>query len=224
MPSATARKKPSKKAAKKETVSASISSTERLEQLLKETEAELEKLDPRIHKLEKYIDELKELKLAKQKLITLKLSIQSILNNFSSAKIPENTTNVIKVGLGEVFGKNHEQVKFSTQQKLHSTSDRFSDKTFLPDVAFEQADGILRRKNSINYDLFRAIVFNGGRASTEEMKRYLVENGIRQPGNGQPFDDVELTDISSRVNYLVRKGIVEPDGRGNFTSCLGWSD
>jgi hypothetical protein len=36
------------------------------------------------------------------------------------------------------------------------------------------------------------------------------------------FEEVELTDISSRVNYLVRKGLVNPDGRGNFVSCLGW--
>jgi hypothetical protein len=93
---------------------------------------------------------------------------------------------------------------------------------FLPEMAFNQVDAVLRKKTSINYDLFRAIILNGGKASTEEIKRYLISNHIKQPASGEGFEDVELTDISSRVNYLVRKGIVRPDGRGTFISCLGW--
>ena len=95
---------------------------------------------------------------------------------------------------------------------------------FLPELAFHQADSLLKRKSSINYDLFRAIVFNGGQASTEQIRQYLIEHRIKQPASGESFDDVELTDISARVNYLVRKGLVKAEGRGVFSSCLGWAE
>ena len=83
---------------------------------------------------------------------------------------------------------------------------------------------MLKKQNSINFELFRAIVFNGGQASTEQIRQYLVENRIAMPGTGQFFDDIPLTDISSRVNYLIRKGLVTSGGRGVFVSTLGWEN
>lgn len=206
-----------------------ISSETRLEDLLAETETELEQIEPQIEKLEKQIEKLRELKLAKQKLITLKLSIKSILSNYGENKVSEDTE----------FSLNKSVKGYGATLRTGSVMPEYSDYrntatlvsvpqplrlpgTFLPDRAFAQVNKVLRRKNSLNYELFRAIVFNGGHATTEQIKEYLIENAITQPASGEGFESVELTDISSRVNYLVRKGLVNPDGRGNFVSCLGW--
>lgn len=198
--------------------------------MLEEAEQELETIQPKIDKLELQLQKLKELKLAKQKLITLKLSVQSILSNFSEFKSVD-------------FGTKDQSKNYSSEPKeLNITTKQFEPKTkpnsvssditknprpsgaFLPELAFNQADTILKRKSSINYDLFRAIVFNGGQAHTEQIRQYLIENHIKQPASGESFEAVELTDISARINYLVRKGLVKPDGRGTFISCLGWAE
>jgi hypothetical protein len=207
---------------------ANLSSSKRLEELLEETNRELELLQPKIDKLEKQLDKLKEMKLAKQKLITLKLSIKSILSNFSENKAGSDTTKIINKELSEILSSSPEDTLLKTSQDIRDTSKlktghfESTGTTFVPDMAFNQVNAILRKKTSINYDLFRAIILNGGKASTEQIKQFLVENRVKQPASGEGFEQVELTDISSRVNYLVRKGVVRPDGRGTFISCLGW--
>jgi hypothetical protein len=202
-----------------------ISSTSRLEELLDETESELANLQPQIEKLEKQLDKLKELKLAKQKLITLKLSIKSILSNFSTSQNDNTTTPVDAVNLTKKLSQEALNNKTSTSQATSLTSAPANPgEIFLPEQAFAEVNTVLRKRTSLNYELFRAIVFKGGKASTEDIKAFLVENDIRQPASGESFEAVDLTDISSRVNYLVRKGVVKPDGRGNFISLLGWSD
>lgn len=207
-----------------------ISSTERLQEMLNEAENELELIQPKIDKLESQLQKLKELKLSKQKLITLKLSIQSILSNFSDKK-----TSIVESLLPEKnFSSLMEDEEFSSRQNLTNTkhitlvTKKLKSHTpngmFIPELAFQQVAEVLKRKNSINYDLFRAIVLNGGSASTEQIRQYLIENQIKQPASGEGFNGVELTDISARVSYLVRKGLVKPDGRGVFASCLGWAE
>jgi hypothetical protein len=206
-----------------------ISSASRLEDLLHETELELEQLEPQIEKLEKQIEKLRQLKLAKQKLITLKLSIKSILVNYSEDKVStlglnglesDSTLSASEYALRDAGLDSG----FLNQRRLitRPPQPRCLPGTFIPDMAFSQVNEVLRRKNSLNYDLFRAIVFNGGQANTDQIKQYLLDHDIRQPSSDEGFESVELTDISSRVNYLVRKGLVNPDGRGNFVSCLGW--
>jgi len=207
-----------------------ISSTERLKEMLDEAEKELEAIQPKIDKLELQLQKLKELKLAKQKLITLKLSVQSILSNFSDFKSSEVRTK----DETKKFSSAPRELNLNTKLNVAetkpisktdlSTETSVPNGTFLPEMAFNQADAILKRKSSINYDLFRAVVFNGGKANTEQIRQYLIENNIRQPASGDPFEGVALTDISARVNYLVRKGLVKPDGRGTFISCLGWAE
>lgn len=209
---------------------ANISSTERLKEMLEEAERELETIQPKIDKLELQLQKLKELKLSKQKLITLKLSIQSILSNFSEFKSTELSTSLLTKNYSSIPGslnlitKQSETSTKAISAKLESLNTPTPMGAFLPELAFNQADTILKRKSSINYDLFRAVVFNGGQANTEQIRQYLVEHHIKQPASGEGFEGVELTDISARVNYLVRKGIVKPDGRGTFVSCLGWAE
>ena len=194
-----------------------IASTDRMEDLLAETERELERIQPQIEKLEKQLEKLSELKRTKQKLITLKLSIKSILSNFSES----GSVNVV-MPADFTETKEFSPAKVANKMSVVTKPDTYSTKTFLPDLAFEQVNTILKKTTSLNYELFRAVVFSGGRATTEQIKAYLVENDIRQPGSGQSFEQVELTDISARIHYLVRKDVVEPDGRGGFISKLGW--
>lgn len=206
-----------------------ISSSNRLEDLLAETEAELAHIEPQIEKLEKQLEKLRELKLAKQKLITFKLSIKSILSNYSNHEVSLATDEMPYKGItgSDALSQASRFTPMALNYGGTPTLSRLPQPlslpgTFIPEQAFSQANTVLRRKNSLNYELFRAIVFNGGHATTEQIKAYLVENGVSQPASGEGFEFVELTDISSRVNYLVRKGLVNPDGRGNFVSCLGW--
>lgn len=209
---------------------ANISSTQRLKEMLDEAERELEAIQPKIDKLEQQLQKLKELKLAKQKLITLKLSVQSILSNYCEFKSVDTGTKVLENNYSSVLNELNLNTKENTSQAKEKIEQRPALKhaahngTFLPEMAFNQADAILKRKSSINYDLFRAVVFNGGSASTEQIRQYLIENRIKQPASGESFEGVALTDISARVNYLVRKGVVKPDGRGTFVSCLGWAE
>jgi hypothetical protein len=94
---------------------------------------------------------------------------------------------------------------------------------FLAEAAFHQVNQRLRQRESINYEMFRAIVYAGGRASTEQIRAYLVEQHICQPATGEGFAQVPLADISARVNYLVKKGIVSIEQRGVFKSVYGWT-
>lgn len=195
----------------------SIADQTQLEALLKQAEAELEALQPQIDELENHLEKLKELKQQKQKLITLKLSLKSILNNFCNQ--PEDFTATTVTNTARIATNVRDLLAGNA-----ATSNRYFSGTFLPDVAFEKAARILKKKNSLNTEFFRAIVFNGGQATTEDIRRYLIENRIIMPGTGQFFDNVPLTEISSRVNYLIRKGLVASSGRGAFISTLGWDN
>lgn len=197
----------------------SITSTKRLEDSIEEVEKELQAIQPEIERLEKAQVKLRELKLAKQKLITLKLSLKSILENFDESK--DSGTNL---ETSEAFRSFIQRSHPFAQSSLPTVRSADNFRIFIPDKAFAEAGQVLKQKSSLNIEIFRAIAFYGGRASTQQIKDYLIRNNIKQPSSGEGFETVELTDISSRINYLVRKGIVVPEGRGHFASLLGWQD
>jgi hypothetical protein len=232
-------KAPSKATSKasKETTIEGVSSQPRLEKLLKETEAELLELQPKIERLEKEMEKLRVLRHQKQKLITLKLSLQSILENFqldetaadyldadyldsgatglSSSYLP--SVLAMPSFLPQRTATSHTPYKMTPRQ-----GDPYQDMTFYPDVAMEEAEQLLKQKGSLNYELFRSIVLHGGRATTQDIRQFLIDHEIVQPGTGISFEETPLTDISSRVNYLIRKDLVTSIGRGRFASKLGW--
>lgn len=201
----------------------SISSTDRLKEMLGEAEKELSIIQPEIDGLEEILLRLQELKKTKQKLITLKLSIQSILNNYTGVKL-----NKIEVESDETITL-YTKAKlnnFSTTPKMKPLAKHLPETlgAFYPDEAFEKASLVLKQKSSLNYELFRAIVLAGGCASTQAIKDFLLEHDIKLPASGETFETVPLTDISARVNYLIRKGLVLPAGRGFFRATVGWND
>lgn len=190
----------------------SIVAPERLNDLVKEAEEELLKIQPRIEELEGYAEELRELKLSKQRLLTLKMSLSTMIDNSTKDEVFSATDRVSRPDWQ------------TEENKLYNFSELSTSKSFRPDEAFRQVDQMLKQKSSLNYEMFKAVVFNGGKASTEEIKAYLVENKVQQPQTGENFETVPLTEISSRANYMVRKGILHPMDRGVFYTHLGWVD
>lgn len=195
----------------------SISENDRIETLLDEVKGELEALNPRIEALEETLQQLRELKAKKQKLLALKMSLESVLNNFNVPDYAES--NISDSSLTKTSG-------YTTRPSsdLKQASLDFEHKVFYPDKAFDETKHLLKKKGSLNYEMYRAIVFNGGKATTEEVRQYLIEHNLTLPNTGQTFDQVSLTQVSSRVNYLVRKGIISAMGRGYFVSNYGWGE
>ena len=189
----------------------SVVSSDRLQVLLSEADTELEKIQPEIEALERAVQQLKELKQSKQKLLSLKFSLQSIVDGFSQ-------TSVAKESGKEASSSSDSDVAKLSQDQVESLDNA----TFYPEQAFAFADTVLKQKQSTNYELFRAIALNGGKASTESIKQYLIEHKVVQPTSGEGFENTPLSEISARVNYLVRKGIVTPNGKGMFVATVGW--
>ena len=218
--------KPTKKRAskKKSTKSVgSITSADRLQVMYEETEAELEKIQPQIEKLEKQLEKLHTLKQEKQKLITLKLSLKSIIDNFNGNDSDTHRADTYHA-LGMMASSLGDSSETTPSNAPRYEGHPFLNRIFLPDQAFMQADKILKRRQSLNYEIFRAIVFKGGKATSEQIKQYLIENDVKQPATGKGFEEVDLAEISSRTNYLVRRDVVESDGHGHFVSRFGWQD
>lgn len=190
----------------------SISDNDRIETLLAEVNLEIEALTPHIEALEEQLAELRDLKSKKQKLLALKLSLDSVLKNFTTSPSTEDNSNDFNLNYAS---------RPTTLHPQNPTID-FDQQVFFPDKAFEETKHLLKKKGSLNYELYRAIVFNGGKATTEEIRQYLIDHKLTLPSTGETFDTVSLTQVSSRVNYLVRKGIIQALGRGHFASNFGW--
>ncbi|MEB3207087.1 MAG: hypothetical protein VKK59_07065 [Vampirovibrionales bacterium] len=192
---------------------ASITDVSRLQQLLDEVEAELSTLTPKIEALEAQLTELQALRATRQRLLTLKLSLSPLLARDASAGL-----DVVANG----FGVSSPAMPLVIPAALSVGGLASRPGTFLPDEAMARVTEILKRPGSLNYELYRAIVLAGGRASTEQIRQYLIEHNIARPHQGDAFVDVSLSDISSRVNYLVRKGAVQSVGNGVFQTVFGW--
>jgi hypothetical protein len=188
-------------------------SPDALSKLLAQAETELAQIQPLIDALELQVAELRELKLTKQHLLTLKMSLSTLMDTMAQDALYASTV---------ALQDNADLAAVET--RLYDFNELRTLKMFHPDAALRQVEAVLRHKQSMNYELFKAVVFHGGKATTEEIKTFLVENNICQPQSGEGFETVPLTEISSRANYLVRKGILHTMGRGVFFTSLGWSD
>lgn len=197
----------------------SITSSERISELIREADIELKKIQPEIDYLEQCTKKLSDLKDQQFKLNSFILSLKSLLRieNVSSAMTSSKIENKMSpVDNYVVNDANLSGVNNDTPDSLR--------KIFLPDVAISEVKNFLRTKNNLNYEIFKAIVFNSGMGTTKEIKQYLIDNNIKQPKSGIGFEDVELKEISSRANYLVRKEILCSIEPGKFKSLLGWSE
>jgi hypothetical protein len=212
----------------------SLSTSERLEDLLAEAQAELLQLAPQIEQLEEAVVQLHALKQKRQRLLGLKSSLSALL-------LPTHQQATMMAALPQPLAATEEERALcASVAPLNNTPSKpmgkinkaikrqlpllppTSDGVFLPELAFKQGDTILKRKDSINYEIFRAIVYQGGQASTQQIRQYLMEQGVTVPKTGELFETVTLSEISARVSYLVKHGIVRSIGAGRYLSCFGW--
>ncbi len=194
----------------------SLISSVRISKLLQEANSELSKIEPEIQYLEECQKKLGELKSQKIKLNSLILSLSTLVNE----------EGVIKKTTTQSDNKNNAKNKTLLQSNVtkEDVSVNDSNHVFVPMEALNLVKDYLRTNNNLNYEIFKAIVYNSGIATTEQIKSYLVENGIKQPKSGKGFERVELKEISSRTNYLVRKNLLISIKPGIFKSTLGWNN
>jgi len=194
----------------------SVASNDRISKVVEEAEIELAKIKPEIEYLEQCQKKLRELKDQQFKLNSLIISLKGVMKynnvNIAHDKNKDNT-DVNKI----------ENIQISNAH-VNNTTNLNMRKVFMPDQAFSQVKNHLRTKNNMNYEIYKAVVFNSGLASTQEIKNYLIENGIKQPKTGKGFESVELKEISSRANYLVRKSVLTSTEPGHFRSVFGWCE
>ncbi len=191
----------------------SIASEGRMLNLVAEAESELLKLKPEINYLIECQNKLEKLKQREQKLNSIIISLKSLIdvddvtdfgdkNKTSNLKEKEESVTYLPTGL--------------------TKSQNSKNKIFLPQEALNAVAEMLRPNNNLNYEIYKAIVHNAGIATTEQIKEYLIRNKIRQPQTGRTFERIELKEISSRANYLVRKKIVVTMLPGYFRAVYGW--
>lgn len=207
------------------TTNLSISSNERIFQIISEAQAELARIKPEIEYLEQCQLKLRDLKTQESKLQSIIISLNSISDaqdknvNNTSVQTKETITN------NAVTSNNNVTEENTNNRQIHNNKvDTHVKKVFMPDKAISEVKAVLRAKNNLNYEIFKAIVFNSGKGTTQQIKTYLVENNIKQPKTGKGFEDVELKEISSRANYLVRKSILISTESGKFESLYGWQE
>lgn len=194
----------------------SIVSADRLEKLAREANKELKAITPEIEYLEECVKKLSELKEKKRKLNSLIINLKSIVP-LNDVKIKQKDTDVTSDKLTAHKLRNNNVNTISIDR-------RGERKVFIPEVALSNVKRYLRSKNNINYEIYKAVVYNTGEASTEEIKHYLVKNNIKQPKSGKGFEDVPLKEISSRANYLVRKQLLISYSSGLFSTVFGWEE
>jgi hypothetical protein len=195
----------------------SLAHPKQLEKLLTQANEELEALEPKLEALDLALRETQQeydaLKQSRQRLLTIKASLKSLLRPEPSATdisqeafvqaacgtSPNRVTtpkgDVASMGMGEGFSA---------------------------EIALHAAQQHLRQRDSVNFEIYRALVYAGGYGSTDTVKTYLIEQNIRQPATGDDFANVSLADISARINYLVKKKLVTIERRGHFRLVHGW--
>ncbi len=194
----------------------SITSENRVQNLIEEANKELTNLLPEIEELEKSIQKLKDLKDKKYKLESLIINLKSILPKEHVININDSSMTKTNVALTP-------KLRFGDVNKI-SIDGIYGRKVFIPDVALSNAKNYLRTKNNVNFEIYKSIVFNTGEATTDEIKYYLIKNNIKQPKTGKGFEDVPLKEISSRTNYLVRRNLLISYTPGVFSTVFGWEE
>ena len=191
----------------------SILDPNRLEKLLKEAELELSRIKPEIEYLEECIKKIHVLKEKEHKLNSLIISLKSIQGTFDTNLNININNNYIQ----------HQNINTKQLNKI-DTIYQNERKIFIPEVALNDVKKYLRTKNNLNYEIYKAVVFNTGTATTEQIKDYLVKHKIKQPKTQKGFENKELKEISSRANYLVRKNLLISITPGVFSTVYGWQE
>jgi len=194
----------------------SLASNDRIQNLIIEAETELSKIKPEVEYLEQCQKKLRELKDQQFKLNSLIMSLKGIIKLSDVNIFQDKNTYLSEVKIS------NDTIK--SDAHINCVNNENPRKVFMPDQAISQVKNYMRTQNNMNYEIYKAVVFNSGLATTQKIKTYLVDNRITQPKTGKSFKDVELKEISSRANYLVRKSILTSTEPGSFRSVFGWCE
>jgi hypothetical protein len=192
----------------------SVVDNQNLNLLLQQSKEELTQIKDRIQLLEGYVGELEDLHEKVLQLEAFQAGIETLLHLMTK---PVELRQSRKPN-AKPLAKPSSKKSFSSHQNVLSAD---SNGVFLPELAFQQADEILRHRQSMNYEIFRAVVLNGGKATTAEVRNYLIEQNISTP-QGKSFENATLSEVYPRIAYLVKRGVLRPIGPGYFLSCFGW--
>ena len=143
----------------------SIIDPSRLENLLNEAENELSKIKPEIEYLEECVKKIHALKEKEHKLNSLIISLKSIQGT-SDTNINTDINN------------SYIQTQNTSSKQLNKIDTIYQNerKIFIPEVALNDVKKSLRTKNNLNYEIYKAVVFNTGTATTEQIKEYLIKH------------------------------------------------
>jgi hypothetical protein len=200
---------------------ASVLETGHLETLRESTYAELRLVRERIEVLQQQVLELAALQEKEAQLAGLETHLGMLLEGRAvclQPSVPERGQ-AASSETGELRGRKRRKAYSHSETLLpeHSTG------AFFPEKAYTEADDVLRHRFSMNYEIFRAIVLNGGQASTREIRQYLIDQRIKTAA-GKTFEDTPLSEISARTAYLVKRQVIRPIAPGRFQSCFGWEN
>jgi hypothetical protein len=184
-----------------------------LHTLHEQSTLELEAVSEKINTLEALLHPLATLKQRQAQLQRFKESLALLLspNDETTSCIAEEEASLQQKKSKALLKRKHAIASFGD----------YAHRVFLPEKAFAEADDVLRYRHSINYEFFKAIVLNGGCATTQQVKHYLVEQAVKTQ-QGKTFEQASLSEISARMGYLVKRGVVTNIAPGQFVSCLGW--
>jgi hypothetical protein len=189
-----------------ELLATSLADPSRLTALLAEAQQELAQLTPQIEALEAGLQQLPTLKQQQHRLLALTHSLGLLLN-------PQQATNKPFASPTKAKTPRHRVLSALPTEQWG---------VFIPELAFEQANETLKRKNTINYEIFKAIVYQGGIATTDDIKAFLVAQQVRLPQTGETVEGLGLSAISARAAYLVKHGLVELVEAGRYLCKVGW--
>ena len=142
------------------TPKSSITSEKRLRTILAETEAELDTLQPRIDRLEKQLQTLQALRMTKQKLITLRMSLKTMLDNYTADSEP---LEALISGTAMPIAPRPMRpsaMATGTGTGMHAPMTFAEDgsQVFMADRAMDAVTSVLKKRGTLNLDIFRAIV------------------------------------------------------------------
>jgi hypothetical protein len=181
-------------------------------QLFQHTQAELSETREKLAELEGQLSILEKLKLRIAQLEGLERQLEYMVQG----KAPPESN------FAQTLQGTHQRRRRKAYSHTNTVLPQGSSGAFFPEKAYEGADEILQYRHSVNYEIFRAVVLNGGQASTRDIRDYLIEHNIKTPA-GKTFEDARLSEVSARTAYLVKKGVIQAIAPGRFQSCFGWA-
>jgi hypothetical protein len=194
-----------------------LGSLQGLQTLEQQVSEQLQTLEAALQALEPAVQQYQKLRHERQRLLQLQLTLSTLQSDSGeSTSLLDLEDSLPSLAASTLPSAARIQASLSrAKPAAHG-------RCFYPELALEEAQALLKTRETIYFQLFQAVVLTGGKANTRDLKAYLIEQGLSQPRGGKSFEEVPLTQISAMANYLVRKAVLRRLGNGVFESAVGW--